>query len=548
MIRRATLLVGLFAAICGISAFGSEPAPLEHETVFYLAEGRLIALRLRILVDSENCHVAWRRYVETLFAELDGDGDGELLPVELDAARRFGQGIMSPRVVLPTTDGTAPKSDKATVDVLTDVFRRLKAGPLVWQSADSGPTLLITGLELSNQPSNQDALFAKIDSDGDGKISQTELLAAHAVLAKLDRNDDESIAATELPSHGRGSSPYGPGGGRSNPSSPILTTSTGVFDAGLPIRVLRRYNRGADAGVFRDNHLTAAELGLSETAIEPFDADRDGRLALDELRRFLADPPLTADVIVRVGARNGSEAAVEIVGAGDVRTAFSSDTCVVLAGGTSLLEMRVDPPPQSVEQTVSALFRAIDSDANQYLDRAESDRFPLYRDLFDLIDRDGDDKVFQNELLTFGEKQFAFARVRVVATVEDRGRDLFQSLDANGDGRLDPREFRTAPQLMAPWDANSDGCLEEYELPARTVVTFAHAQPMQPAYVSAFAGAAGATTPFTPTIGREWFQRMDRNADGEISRREFLAPAERFAVLDANGNGAIDLDEAAKLK
>jgi hypothetical protein len=38
---------------------------------------------------------------------------------------------------------------------------------------------------------------------------------------------------------------------------------------------------------------------------------------------------------------------------------------------------------------------------------------------------------------------------------------------------------------------------------------------------------------------------MDRNKDGDVSRREFLGPRERFERLDRDRDGLIDADEAA---
>jgi Ca2+-binding EF-hand superfamily protein len=45
-----------------------------------------------------------------------------------------------------------------------------------------------------------------------------------------------------------------------------------------------------------------------------------------------------------------------------------------------------------------------------------------------------------------------------------------------------------------------------------------------------------------------WFQSMDRNNDGDVSRLEFLGGEERFNTLDANGDGLIDAEEAAAAK
>ena len=41
-----------------------------------------------------------------------------------------------------------------------------------------------------------------------------------------------------------------------------------------------------------------------------------------------------------------------------------------------------------------------------------------------------------------------------------------------------------------------------------------------------------------------WFVRMDRNADGDLSPREFLGTAEQFQSIDANDDALIDRAEA----
>jgi Ca2+-binding EF-hand superfamily protein len=48
-----------------------------------------------------------------------------------------------------------------------------------------------------------------------------------------------------------------------------------------------------------------------------------------------------------------------------------------------------------------------------------------------------------------------------------------------------------------------------------------------------------------PTAGPEWFRRMDRNRDGDVSWREFLGPLAAFKNLDADGDGLITAAEAA---
>jgi hypothetical protein len=47
-----------------------------------------------------------------------------------------------------------------------------------------------------------------------------------------------------------------------------------------------------------------------------------------------------------------------------------------------------------------------------------------------------------------------------------------------------------------------------------------------------------------PAQGPLWFQKMDRNRDGDVSRREFLGSDEQFRKIDTNGDGLISREEA----
>jgi hypothetical protein len=44
--------------------------------------------------------------------------------------------------------------------------------------------------------------------------------------------------------------------------------------------------------------------------------------------------------------------------------------------------------------------------------------------------------------------------------------------------------------------------------------------------------------------GPLWFRKMDRNHDGDVSRREFLGTDEQFRKIDRDGDGLISLEEA----
>ncbi len=50
--------------------------------------------------------------------------------------------------------------------------------------------------------------------------------------------------------------------------------------------------------------------------------------------------------------------------------------------------------------------------------------------------------------------------------------------------------------------------------------------------------------PPAPASGPMWFQKMDRNSDGDVSRKEFLGPPDVFQKLDRNRDGLISPEEA----
>ena len=52
--------------------------------------------------------------------------------------------------------------------------------------------------------------------------------------------------------------------------------------------------------------------------------------------------------------------------------------------------------------------------------------------------------------------------------------------------------------------------------------------------------------PTTSGSGRGplWFRKMDRNGDGDVSRREWLGSAEEFRKIDTDGDGLISAEEA----
>jgi hypothetical protein len=165
------------------------------------------------------------------------------------------------------------------------------------------------------------------------------------------------------------------------------------------------------------------------------------------------------------------------------------------------------------------------------------------------MDADGDGKVFAAESAAYFARQIDLTDSRVIMSTFVEGRNLFDILDVNRDGRLNRREFGAAADRLGHWDVDSDSQLSVDEIPAVVRVEFGRATAD---IIAAPQGAAPTmqtgAAPSTTTSGPVWFQKMDRNQDGDVSEREFLGPPSAFETLDRNGDRLIDGTEAKALQ
>lgn len=133
-----------------------------------------------------------------------------------------------------------------------------------------------------------------------------------------------------------------------------------------------------------------------------------------------------------------------------------------------------------------------------------------------------------------------WGQVSIGAVVD--GYPLLPELDPNGDGRFTIRELRTLTQQLKALVRNADHSLslDECSSPIRVCIglgaivheELANLRSTQP------------TTPVETIIGPQWFVRMDRNQDGDLTRDEFPGTDEQFAALDADGDLLISASEA----
>jgi Ca2+-binding EF-hand superfamily protein len=225
------------------------------------------------------------------------------------------------------------------------------------------------------------------------------------------------------------------------------------------------------------------------------------------------------------------------------RTA-AEPTRVVLEGAE--IEFALEDGLNNLRVAYGQQFDLADGDKNGYVDKEELMRVRanLFQQVFQAADRDGDGKLFKKELEAYVERQSDAVASRVMLTIADRGRALLEKLDTDGDEKLSLRELRRARECLAAFDRDGDGAIAQDEIPRHYRLGVGRGQaPIRRALV---VDSYESADPPRRKAGPPWFEKMDRNRDGDVSLREFLGPRDVFRRFDADGDGLIDPREAAQ--
>jgi Ca2+-binding EF-hand superfamily protein len=549
-----------FLALALAAAPLQEPAPATAESdgarhLIFLAEHRPVFVRLRITSHGQPFEASWIDSVRTLHASLDRNGDGTLTTKEADpkivaALVRLGAGAAA----LPALGelDVQPKDGKVSIDELAEALR-----PML------GPFRLQVGRQAIGRT---DALFDQLDRDKDGELTRPELGAIAGSLRPLDLDDNEMISDFEL-------EPYDSAafsGPMDEPSErrarlialpPVVELVAGESSLRSARLLLKKYDRGkGDVPGRPDNKLSPPEFAIDPDAFASADTNGDDALDTEELRKLIARPPIDVTLDVSLSPEAVGRTAVRVEAGGtlpkgsDVRRLADGD--VEFAIGKVRLDIHVDDGNTAAEAARRILqqqFKAADVNKDGYLEGKEqatinAPQSPL-AGLVEVIDRDADGKIYLKELMAFADRQAEAARSRLVVTTADQGRAIFGILDLDRDRRLGAREvMRTVDRVMS-WDADRDGRVSPDEIPYHFQVIIARSglpglTGEGAAVVTPVLRSMVANREADPAAGPDWFQKMDRNRDGDVSRREFLGPRDQFDRLDRDNDGLIDANEA----
>ncbi len=383
-------------------------------------------------------------------------------------------------------------------------------------------------------PGKLPQIFELLDTNQDKTLSEGELSATPSRLKSRDVDDSDLLEVRELTGNVTDRTRTGP--------VAIKVVGVGAYTRWESVyeELVKRYAN-------KEGRLVAASFPIVPKLVATLDDNNNGQLDKDEVRGF-ASARHHVHLKIRFGKIGEKAAEIELasVSFGGAAKLATAPGKVLLAIPGTMIELAAQDSTRSYSGTAEATVKRLDADKNGYIERKELKGRNLrqYGSAVDAWDANGDGRVYSKEIQASFDAYQAVRNTAVFVNVVTQGRALFGILDQTGDGRLSLREMRTAGERMKPLDKNGDGKIAIAEVPIYVVMDFSRGSTSGlPPRKYGFRHSIG-SQPATEKEAPDWFIRMDRNGDGDVTLREWLGTKEQFQKLDKNDDGFIEQAEA----
>ena len=469
---------------------------------------------------------------QELFEVLDANSDSALDESEFSSFNRRALPAFSPS----NRNDWWRSSDRSPADgkISRDEFQSLES------------VILGSPVQLQFLPPRQSQAFdlsGKLDVDRDGKASFAEILYGSRQLAKFDLNEDGSLAAEELVPPGTLPASVSAGS-----ADRIWSQISETNRSEIAARLLREFDRLPSGNP--DRQLSLPELGFSEDRFSRFDGDGNRHLDLSELEKLLTAPPIDLRITLQLRSNSFLRPKFELQSLNDsikpsilpnkFMTPIDGVDVTWVARGTTIT-------PDDAIRFYRQRFLQADADSNGYLNEQEFATLQIPSTSFATVDRNSDDQLYPDELVAYLKLQVLLTQGRVTLICSNETKSLFELLDQDSDRRLSAGEFQNSRRILSAEDRNGDGAISPEELAEEQSVVAEYNR----SSMLEFAARSTDRTPLRSVTrqtlsGPLWFQKMDRNRDGFVTRKEFLGPLDLFSRMDLDGNDTVDEAEAAR--